>query len=585
MIKLLKNLHKKELLLIAVSVGLIVAVVWLDLKMPSYMSEITTLLKTDGSISDILKQGLYMLLCTLSSVLLTVVINFIVAKVATAFSARLRKNVFNKVQEFSTSEIKKFSTASLITRSTNDVTQIQSFLGMALNVVFKAPILAVWAIVTILGKSWQWSLATGVAVAALLIFVTILILFVFPKFSRMQKLTDNLNKVTRENLVGVRVVRAFNAEDFEKAKFENVNEDLTKTNRFASRMLELISPFMSIMMSTLTLAIYWIGAILIQNAAEAAKLSLFSDMIVFSSYAMQVISAFIMLIIIFINFPRATVSAKRINEVLNTKLNIVDGEGKDIQTGITGEVEFKNVSFKYPDADEYVIKDISFKATKGQTVAFIGSTGSGKSTLINLVPRLYDATEGDVLVDGVNVLDYKLSELNNKIGYISQKAHMFRGSIKSNVRYGDCKKEITDENILTAIEIAQAKDLVASKENGIDSEVSQGGTNLSGGQKQRISIARAIAKRPEILIFDDSFSALDYTTDKKVRQALKRKTKEITNLIVAQRIGTIKDADQIIVLDKGRMVGIGTHDYLMKKCAVYKEIALSQLSKEELIGG
>lgn len=582
MFKILKNLNKKDWLWLIISAGLIVSSVWLDLKMPSYMSEITILLKTGGSAGEILVQGLYMLACALGSALITMLVSYIFARVATAFSARLRLKVFNHIQGFSTSEIKKFSTSSLITRTTNDVNQIQNFLTMGINSIIKAPILAIWGISIILGKSWQWSVVTAICVVLLLIVVSILVTLVLPRFKKMQTLTDNLNRVTRENLTGVRVVRAYNAEDFEKEKFEKVNEDLTSNNRFAMRTLNIMSPFMSLLMNSLALLIYCIGATLINNAIGLDKITLFGDMMTFTSYAMQIIGAFIMLIIIFIMMPRALVSSKRLNEILDTKPSIIDGDRSEFDSNIKGEIEFKNVSFKYPDADEYVIKNVSFKAMRGQTVAFIGSTGSGKSTLINLLPRLYDATEGEVLLNGVNVKEYTSKALNDRIGYVSQKALMFRGTIKSNVGYGEGLNEITDEDINKAIEIAQASELVASKENGIDSEVTQGGTNLSGGQRQRLSIARAIAKKPEVLIFDDSFSALDYLTDKKLRSEIKSQIKDTTSLIVAQRIGTIKNADLILVLDQGDVVGMGTHDELMENCSVYQEIAYSQLSKEEL---
>lgn len=583
MFKILKNLNKKDWLWIFVSTGLIVASVWLDLKMPSYMSEITTLLKMGGSANDILVQGLYMLACALGSALITVLVSYIFARVATSFSARLRYKVFNHVQDLSMSEIKKFSTSSLITRTTNDVNQIQNFLAMGVNSIIRAPVLAVWAITIIVGKSWQWSMVTAICVVLLMAVVSVLVVLVLPRFKKMQTLTDNLNRVTRENLTGVRVVRAYNAEEFEKEKFEKVNEELTSNNRFAMRALNVMSPFMSLLMNALSLSIYWIGAMLINNVINPLdKISLFGDMVTFGSYAMQIVGAFIMLIMLFIMMPRALVSSKRLNEILDTQSSIKEGVKNEFDDNIHGEVEFRNVSFKYPDADKYVIKNVSFKAERGQTVAFIGSTGSGKSTLINLVPRLYDATEGEVLINGVNVKEYTSEALNNRIGYVSQKALMFRGTIRSNVAYGDAKEDITKDDIDKAINIAQATELVSLKENGINSEITQGGTNLSGGQRQRLSIARAIAKKPEILIFDDSFSALDYMTDKKLREEIKNQIKDTTSLIVAQRIGTIKNADLILVLDSGNVVGKGTHDELMETCEVYKEIAYSQLSKEEL---
>lgn len=583
MLKIFKYLKKKEWLMILTAFALIVGTVWLDLKLPSYMSEITKLLQTGGAVKDILIQGLFMLLCALGSGALAVVVGFLVSRVASSFSARLRELVFSKVQGFSMAEINRFSTASLITRTTNDVTQIQNFVSRGLQVIIKAPVLAIWAITIILDKNWQWSVATASAVVLLMIMVAILIICVIPKFTKIQKQTDDLNKVTRENLNGVRVVRAYNAEKFEESKFSNTNTELTKTNLFTNRMLSLIGPFMSLLMSGLNLAIYWIGAFLISKTIITEKLSVFSDMVVFGAYAMQIIMAFIMLTMIFIILPRASVSAKRILEVLNTKNSIVEGNVENVNSDLTGTVEFKNVGFKYPDADEYVLKNISFKANQGETIAFIGSTGSGKSTLINLIPRIYDATEGEIFIDKINVKDYKFSELNNKVGYVSQKAFMFKESVKENITFGQCKNlKPTDEDVENALKIAQAKAFVNKLENGLEHNITQGGTNISGGQKQRLSIARAIARKPEILIFDDSFSALDYATDKKLRASLKKHTKQTTNLIVAQRIGTIKDADKIIVLENGEIVGMGKHKELMENCRVYKEIALSQLTLEEL---
>lgn len=586
MIKILKYLNWKQWLMILASLVLIVGQVWLDLTLPDYMNQITTLVQTPGSVmGDIWIAGGKMLACALGSALMAVVTGFLVARVAAAHSKTVRSKVFSKVQGFSNNEIRKFSTASLITRSTNDVTQIQTFITLGLQILIKAPILAVWAIIKILGKSWQWSIATAAAVVFLAIVVVVLIVLVLPKFKKIQTQTDNLNKVTRENLTGLRVVRAYNAEDYEGQKFEKANEELTSTNLFTSRMMALMSPVMNIVMSGLTLAIYWIGSSLILNVDVTLKLSVFSDMVVFSSYAMQVVMAFIMLIMVFIMLPRAAVSARRINEVLNTKNSIIDGSF-DKDTELSGVVEFKQVGFKYPDAEEYVLKNINFKANKGQTVAFIGSTGSGKSTLINLVPRFYDATEGEVLIDGVNVKDFKVEELNNRLGYISQKAVLFSGTIKSNILLGENGKEQPDEKeIKSALSIAQAANFVARNEKGLDGEISQGGKNVSGGQKQRLSIARAIARKPEIFIFDDSFSALDYKTDKKLREAIDKNLKDSTCLIVAQRIGTIKNADKIIVLENGQIVGEGTHKQLLKNCKVYKEIAFSQLSKEELANG
>ncbi len=586
MLKLLtKRLTWKEWLMIFISIGFIILQVWLELKIPDYMSEITRLVKTAGSdIKDIWINGGYMLACALATAVLSVFIGFFVSKISSKLAKKLRSEIFDKVQSFSKREMKSFSTASLITRSTNDVTQLQRFVAMGLQILIKAPILAIWAIVKITGKNWEWSVATAVAVLLILSVIIMLMVIVLPKFKKMQTLTDNINRVTRENLTGLRVVKAYNAESFEADKFENANQELTKTSLFANRMMTLLSPVMNICMSGLTLAIYWIGAIIINSSQGLLKLSVFSDMVVFSSYAMLVVMSFVMLTMIFIMLPRASVSAKRINEILNTQPSVQDGNGEyEINSNIKGEIEFKNVSFKYPDADEYVLRDISFTAHKGETVAFIGSTGSGKSTLIDLVPRFYDATDGAVLVDGINVKDYKLADLHNKLGYVSQKAFLFSGTVKDNISFGeDIDEKPSQEEIERAVKIAQAKDFVEKMPDGYDSEITQGGTNVSGGQKQRLSIARAIARNPEILIFDDSFSALDYKTDKKLRNAIDKHVKDATCLIVAQRIGTIKNADKIIVLDQGEMVGMGRHEELLSTCEVYKEIALSQLSKEEL---
>lgn len=584
MIKLLKRLTKKEWLYVGICLVFIVAQVWLDLKLPDYMQTITTLIQTEGStMSEILSAGGKMIACAFGSLAGSVIVAAFAARIASNFGAKLREDVFDKVQSFTMQEISGFSTASLITRSTNDITQVQTLVVMGLQVVIKAPILAVWAILKISGKSWQWTLSTGVAVLFLLLVVECCIIFAMPKFKKLQKLTDDLNRVTRENLTGIRVVRAYNAEEYQEHKFEKANLELTGTNLYANSVMAIMMPSIQLVMSGLSLAIYWIGAILIEQANMMDKISLFSDMIVFSSYAMQVIMAFMMLIMIFIMLPRATVSAKRINEVLETKQTIVDGTITKSPAGSKGEIEFRNVRFKYPDAKDYVIRDVSFTAKKGETVAFIGSTGCGKSTVINLVPRFYDATEGEVLVDGINVKEYTQYALHNKIGYISQKATLFSGTIKSNVAYGDNGKDgVLPTDIVDAIYTAQASDFVEAMEDGYDGFVAQGGSNLSGGQKQRISIARAICRHPEIFIFDDSFSALDYKTDKKLRDALKRECADATKLIVAQRIGTIRDADKIIVLDDGGVVGMGTHDHLMKTCDVYQQIAYSQLSKEEL---
>lgn len=583
MFKLFKQFNRKDIFLILVSFILIVLQVWLELKMPDYMSEITILVKTEGSkMIDILKNGGYMLLCAFFSLLSAVVVGYIVSKLSSTFSLRLRKKIFNKVEALSMKEVKMFSSSSLITRTTNDITQIEMLIGMGLQLLIKAPITAIWAITKILNKNFEWSVITAVAVIILLSVVGIIVSIVVPKFKIVQKLIDQINGVTRENLTGIRVVRAFNAEEYQENKFEDVNTKLTNQQLFNQKKFAILSPVMYLVMYFLTLSIYFVGANLIEAALLSDKITLFGDMIVFSSYAMQIIMSFLMLAMIFMMLPRASVSAKRINEVLDTDISVKDGNIDKDTTNEIGTVEFRNVSFKYPDAEEYLLKNISFKVNKGETVAFIGSTGSGKSTLINLVPRFYDATEGEVLIDGVNVKDYKLSYLYNKLGYVPQKAVIFSGSVIDNIKYGDSGKEKTDEVIKKAIEVAQAKDFVEKMDNKYDSHLASGGTNVSGGQKQRLSIARAIARNPEIYIFDDSFSALDYKTDATLRKELKKYTKDATSLIVAQRIGTIMNADKIVVLDNGNMVGIGTHKELLKSCSVYKEIALSQLREEEL---
>lgn len=579
MIKLIKNFEKKDYTLVLLIVILIVAQVWLDLKMPDYMSEITKLVKTEGSnMSDILYNGGFMLLCSLGSLTSTIISGYFLALLSSRFSSNIRKKLFYKVESLSLNEIKKFETSSLITRTTNDISQVEMLIGMGLQLLIKAPITAVWAICKIVNKSFAWTLATSISVIIMLTVVTILTIVVIPKFKIVQKLIDKLNKVARENITGIRVIRAFNAEKYTKDKYEDVNTKLTNQQLFNQKAFAIMSPMMYLIMNMLALAIYIIGANLIMNANLSDKLTLFGDMIVFSSYSMQIIMSFLMLAMIFTVLPRAEVSANRINEVLDTESSIIDGTF-DGKTETKGTVEFCNVSFKYPDAKEYILENISFKANKGETVAFIGSTGSGKSTLINLVPRFYDVTEGEVLVDGKNVKDYKLEKLYNKLGYVSQKAVIFNGSVKYNVAFGENGKK---KDVKNAIKIAKAEDFVLNMDDKYDSLLSQGGTNISGGQKQRISIARAIARDPEIYIFDDSFSALDYKTDLELRKALRKNVKDATCLIVAQRIGTIMHADKIVVLDEGKCVGIGKHEELLKNCPVYKEIALSQISEEEL---
>ncbi len=584
MIKLLKNLKKKEWLLIVLSFGLIILQVWLDLKMPDYMSKITILVQSEGSeLSEIIKNGAYMLACAFGSLALAIFVGYLASNISASFSMIVRKKLFNKVGDLAISEVKGFSTSSLITRTTNDITQVQMLIAMGLQLLIKAPITAVWAITKILNKSWQWSTVTALGVVILLATILIIMLIVLPRFKKVQKLIDKINNVTRENLTGIRVVRAFNAENYQKNKFEDVNEELTGMQLFNQKTFAILSPVMNIVMQFLTLTIYFVGAYLIKEALISDKLTLFGDMVVFSSYAMQVISSFLMLAMIFMMLPRAQVSANRINEVLDTDITIKDGTINENTTNEKGTVEFKNVSFKYPDGEEYVIQNVSFKANKGETIAFIGSTGSGKSTLINLVPRFYDATEGEVLVDGINVKEYTQEFLHNKLGYVSQKAVLFNDTIINNVSYGENgKSKPSKELVKKAIQVAQGKDFVEKMDNQYNTRISQGGTNISGGQKQRLSIARAIARDPEIYIFDDSFSALDYKTDSKLRKELRKHTKDATVLIVAQRIGTIMNADKIIVLDNGKVIGQGTHKELLKKCSVYKEIALSQLSKEEL---
>jgi len=583
MIKILKNLHKKEVLFMLISILFIVFQVWLDLRIPEYMSNITKLLQTDGStINSILKEGFWMLLCSFGSLALAIFIGYFAAYVGTSFEKKLRRNMFEKVESFGAEEIKKFSTSSLITRTTNDITQVKMFLILGIQMLAKAPIMAFMAIMKITGKEWTFSLITIIGVLIILTLSIALIMIAIPKFKKVQKLTDDINKVTRENLTGIRVVRAYNAEDYQINKFEKTNNELTKTHLFTQRLLAIISPVMSSVMSGLSLAIYWTGAYIINKSLITDRINIFSDMVVFSSYAVQVIISFMLLAAIFIIYPRASVSISRINEVLSTNSKIKDGNVSN-DNSLKGEVEFINVSFKYPKAEEYVLKDITFKVNNGEVIGVIGSTGSGKSTLVNLIPRFYDVTEGKILVDGVDIKDMKLEHLYNKLGYISQKAILFKGSVKDNISLGKVNgKKVNSELIEDALDIAQATEFVSKMKNGIKSDISQGGTNISGGQKQRLSIARAIARNPEIYIFDDSFSALDYKTDYNLRKRLNKYTKNSTKFIVSSRIGTIKDADKILVLDNGILVGIGDHKELLNTCKVYREIAESQLSKEEL---
>ena len=583
MFKLFKNLERKDLLLVLIIAVLVIGSLFLDLRIPEYMSEITRLVQTENStMKEILTSGGHMLLCAVLSLVCTITVGYFSSLLAAKFSRTMRRKIFEKVESFGINEIKKFKTSSLITRTTNDVTQIEMLLAMGLQLLIKSPVMAIWALTKIIGKSGELSLVTGTGVIIIVVTNLIIISIVSPRFQIIQGLTDKLNGVARENILGVRVVSAFNAENFMTKRFAKVNNELSDVHLTITKTFALFDPIMNFVMHFQHLGIYVIGAMLIIKSNMMDKITMFSNMVVFSSYGIQVIFSFLMLTMIFMILPRARVSAKRINEVLDEETSIKSGEFKG-ETNEKGTVEFKNVSFKYPDADEYLLKNISFKANRGETVAFIGSTGSGKSTLINLVPRLYDATVGEVYVDGVNVKDYDLHELNNRIGYIAQTAFMFTGSVYDNVSYGDNGKEKASlDKVKEAIKIAQGKDFVEKMDKDYKSHIARGGTNVSGGQKQRLSIARAIARDPEIYIFDDSFSALDYQTDAKLREELKKHTKNATSLIVAQRIGTIMNADKIIVLDKGECVGIGTHQELLKNCDIYKEIALSQLSEEEL---
>ena len=587
MLRILKHLRWKEWLLVAACVVLIVGQVQLDLALPDYMSEITRLVQTEGSqMSDILLAGGKMLLCALGSMLLTVCTTFFTAQIASRFSARLRGEMYRKVVGFSNEEINRFSTASLITRTTNDISQLQMFFSFGMQSLIKAPIMAFIAVGKISTKSWEWSLLTGGVIAFVCVLLVFIMLYAVPRMKKMQTLTDNLNRITRENLTGLQVVRAYNAENYQEGKFAKANEEMTRNSQQANIAMSVMNPGMNLAMNGLTLGIYWIGAALISAiavtspAAMMERIGLFSDMVVFMQYAMQVIMAFLMLVMIFVMLPRVTVSAGRVNEVLDTKARIVDGKETQGNPGMKGEIEFRDVSFRYPDADGDTIHHISFTAHHGQTVALIGATGCGKSSIINLIPRLYDATSGQVLVDGVDVRDYTQDALRSKIGFVPQKAFLFSGTVSSNVGYGE--DNASGAAIRKAVAVAQAAEFVESPEVGYSGTVAQGGSNFSGGQKQRLSIARAVARDPEILVFDDSFSALDYKTDHALRQALREQTSGTTNIIVAQRIGTIRDADCILVIEDGAIVGKGTHRELMESCKVYQEIAYSQLSKEEL---
>ncbi|KAF6568857.1 ABC transporter ATP-binding protein [Paenibacillus sp. FSL M8-0228] len=587
MLKIFKYLKKNEWMLVLCSLAFIVVQVWLDLKLPDYMAEITTKLQTEGTpMSELLIPGSYMLFCAVGSMIASIIVGYFAAKVAAGLAMRLRAMVFDKALSFSMEEMNNFSTASLITRSTNDVTQIQTVVALGLQVIIKAPILAVWAIAKIADKNWQWTASTGVAVAVLILMLSVIVIFALPSFQKIQRLTDNLNRVTREHLTGLRVVRAYNADQYQEEKFGQANAELTNTNLFANRLMAMVGPGMTFIMSGLSVSIYWVGTYLINGAAVPDRITLFSNMVVFSSYAVQVVMAFMMVSMIFFLMPRASISAKRIMEVLNTESSIVNGHETTGEESVMGQVEFRNVSFKYPDAEEAVLRNISFTAKRGETVAFIGATGSGKTSVINLIPRFYDVTEGEVLVDGVNVRNYNQQALHNKIGYVPQRAVLFNGTVVSNVSYGvNGRAGASEKLVKEAVGIAQGTEFVEKMDGQYQGRISQGGANVSGGQKQRLSIARAIYRQPEIYIFDDSFSALDYRTDRILRSALKKETGHATTLIVGQRIGTIKDADRIIVLDQGEIVGSGTHEELMTNCSTYQEIAYSQLSKEELIHG
>lgn len=582
MIKLFKKLNVTNIIYIIICIVLVALSVNLDLKIPDYMSEITNLIKSEGILNDILIVGFKMILCAFGSLIVTIVIGYLASKISAGFSKKLREAIFKKVSKFSQGEMKKFGIDSLITRTTNDVTQVEMLIGIGLQMLIKAPIMAVWAISKILNKSLELSIFTGICVAILLVIIVIIMILVLPKFSMVQKLIDDINLVSRENLTGVRVIRAFNAESYMEDKFDNKNKLLTKTQLFNQRAIGFIFPFINFIMNFLSLGIYFIGALLISTSIMSLKISMFSNVIVFTSYGIQVVLSFLMLAVIFMIVPRTEISARRINEVLDTDLEVLDGNANIIPSEI-GTVEFKDVSFKYPDADEYLLKDISFKANKGEVVAIVGGTGSGKSTLVNLIPRFYDVTSGEILVDNINIKDYKLNDLRSKLGYIPQRAFMFSDTITNNVLYGTVNShKSTIKEAKEALKIAEASEFVDKLENKMDYKIASGGANLSGGQKQRISISRALARDPEILIFDDSFSALDFKTDSKLRENIRKNMKDKTLFIVAQRVGTIMNADKIIVIDKGKIVGMGKHKELLNNCKVYQEICTSQLSKEEL---
>ena len=584
MLKLLQKMRRREWGMAAVCVLFILGQIYFDLSLPDYMSDLTVLIKTPGStMSDILQTGAEMLGCTLASAVLCVICGYLTAKVAAGFSYSTRELVFQKIADFGQEEMMAFSVPSLINRTTNDITQIQMLVAMGLQIIIKSPIMAVWAVIKIVGKSWTLSAITAGFVAALLVMMVVIISVVVPRFRRVQKLTDHINLVARENLTGINVVHAYNAEEYQNDKFQKSNETLMQTQLFNQRTFALLMPAVTFAMNVLSLVIYWVGAAIVNHvpaADTALRLSTFSDIVVFGTYATYVIMSIMMMVMIIMLIPAAHVSAQRINEVLDTHVRLREGTRSEAPE--TGTVEFRHVSFHYPSSDKNVLEDISFQAKRGETVAFIGATGSGKTTLVSLAARFYDATEGEVLIDGVNVKDYSFDALYDRIGYVTQRAILFSGDIRSNVLFGRSRGGTSDPDVQSALDLAQATEFVSKLPGGLTAPIAQGGTNVSGGQKQRLSIARALARKPEILIFDDSFSALDYRTDAKLRGGLARQLQNTTRMIVAQRIGTIRDADKIIVLDEGRMVGIGTHEELMKSCPVYQEIARSQLSSEEL---